>query len=350
MKITLGTTEINQQVWQNVNECLTNGTIGQGKFIRQFEEKVEKMFNVKHAIAVCNGTMADIVALSVLKILKPKRKKVIVPALTFIAQTNSVYINGLEPIFVDVTPDGNINMDQVEKVMNEDVLAIFPVHLLGCTASINYLKILAKRYGTYLLEDACEAFGGEVEPGKYLGTYGDIGTYSFFPSHVITTGEGGMIVTNNDEFAKIARKLIVHGRRGEDYMNKFHFDYIGFNAKMSNLVAAVGAGIVEKTFDIIKAKQENVNRYNKILDKVWWAQSPHAYPFWYKTEQKRDEALKRLNEHGVESRKLFSCVPKDEYKIWGEYPIANELSHLGLYLPVHQQLTEKDIEGICHLL
>lgn len=349
-KITLGTTEITQEVSENVLSCLDEGALGQGSFVREFEEKVEKMFRVKHAIATCNGTMADIVALAILKILKPWKRKVIVPAVTFIAQINSVFINGLEPEFVDIEKDGNFNLKQLEEKLDSEVLAIFPVHLLGRSAAVNYLKVLATRHDTYFLEDSCEAFGATLEPDKFLGTYGDMGTYSFFPSHVITTGEGGMIVTDNDEMAELARKLIVHGRRSDHYMEKFHFDHMGFNGKMSNLTAAIGVGVVDKTFEIVQKKQANVDKYNAFLDEKWWAQSPHAYPVWYESREKRDEVLKRLNDNGVEARKLFSCIPVEERMWSGEYPVGVDYTSRALYVPVHQNLTKEDIEYVCDLL
>jgi len=340
--IHIGVSVCNDLVWENVQYALEDNRLGTGKYIKEFEKEVAKFIGVKHAIAVSSGSMADIVALAVLKNLHPKKTEVIVPALTFIAQTNAVIFNGLRPIFVDVCEDLQINVDEVKKKINKNTLAIMPAHLLGKQANINGLKAIAGKIP--ILEDCCEGFG--IKPDQ-------LGTCSFYPSHTITTGEGGMIVTDNDKYAETSRKLVNHGRVSDKITEKFKFDMIGFNGKMSNLTAAVGCGVIDDAKGVIKQRQKNVEILNKELGKKWFAESPHAYPLMIKD---RDKALNKLEKEGIECRRIFSSLPTQEkayeymgYSL-GDFPVAEKIGNTGMYCPVHQQLSAQDIKVLCQNL
>ena len=325
--ISLATATINKKVKANIKSCLDEGMIGGGRFIKEFEQKVADYVGVKHAIAVCNGSMADIVALAVLKHLYPNKTEVIVPALTFIAQINAVIINGLTPVFVDVGYDYQMK----EPKITDDTLCVMPANLLGKRCDVQ---------GNIILEDSCEAFGFKPK---------DIGTYSFFPSHTITTGEGGMIVTDNDKYAELARIIKNHGRRGNNILDKFHFDMIGFNGKMSNISAAIGLGVMDNADEIIKKRKDNVVLMNELTGNDFYAESPHAYPILC---DNRDEVLLKFEKNKIEARKLFSCIPTQEkaYKYMGyelrDFPVAEDIGNRGLFLPIHQNLTREDIKKI----
>lgn len=346
--ISLATSDINEEVRANVQACLDEGRIGSGRFVIEFEEKAQKLLQVKHAIAVCNGTMADMVAVASLRNIRPDRNEVIVPALTFIAHPNSVLINGLIPIFVDVRQDFQIDVETIEEKITPRTLAIFPVHLLGKCADMDKIVDIARKHDIFIIEDCCEAWG--AKPDKFVGTYGDFGTFSFFPSHTITTGEGGMVITNSDILAEYARKARNHGRRSQKVLETFHFDFIGFNGKMNNLSAAVGCGTIGSTEIVVEKRRKNIEIYNELLDTAWYADSPHCYPYGYASSQDRDKALLRLEKHDVEGRKLFSCIPRIEYKIPGSYPVADEIGEKWLFVPVHQNLSREDIVKVCSLL
>ncbi len=368
--ISLATSKITKEVRDNVNACLDDNRIGQGRFNKQFEEDTAKYLGVKHAMVVNNGSMADIVALGVLKAKNPGKTEVIVPAYTFIAQTNAILINGLTPVFVDVGNDYQIDIEQVEKKITNKTLCIFAVHLFGKACNIMKLKQITDKYNIGLVEDCCEAFGGgiklfairnnsEITKVKFsmkLGTFGAFGTFSFFPSHTITTGEGGMLITNDDELAELARQVSNHGRRGDNILDKFHFDVFGFNGKMSNVLAAIGCAILPTADEVIKKRRENVELYNSLRKLNWYATSPHCYPVEYNNEGERDETLKRLWENGIEARKAFSCLPTQEkvYKYLGykegDFPVAEKFGKIMLYTPIHQGLTEENIKKICNLL
>lgn len=341
-KIGLAHSTVNNKVRANVNACLDENRLGQGRFIKEFEDKVAEFIGVKHAIAVSSGSMADIVALATLKAQHPDKDEVIVPALTFIAQTNAVLINGLVPVFVDIGQDLQMDVNQIVGKINARTLAIFPVHLLGKKCNIESIRKIAAIYNVPVIEDCCEGFG--------VWGQSDMGTFSFFPSHTITTGEGGMIITNNYKHAELARKIMNHGRKGDSVLDKFHFDMLGFNGKMSNILASIGCAVIPEANSVIKKRQENVEMFNKLLSENWFAESPHGYPLFYKDSEERDSVLLKLNANGIEARKLFSCLPTVEYRLKGNYPIAESIGQRGLYVPVHQGLTKKDIERIALFL
>ncbi len=353
--ISLATSVITDKVRENVNACLDDNRIGQGRFNKEFAEKVGTFCGVGPGAEVCNGSMADVVALTSLKVLYPDRNEVIVPAYTFIAQTNAIFIAGLKPVFVDVNDDYQINTAQAEEKINKNTLCLYPVHLFGKACEIMTLKLIAEKYGIGLVEDCCECFGGEYS-GIKVGTFGDYGTFSFFPSHTVTTGEGGMIISKDPSRIELAKKIANHGRRGNNILDKFHFDVAGYNGKMSNVLAAIGSAIIDEAQDIIERRRENVKLYNKILGLNWHATSPHCYPVRYANEEQRDETLKRLEANGVEARKAFSSLPTQE-KVYaylgykeGHFPVAEKFGRTALFVPVHQNLSEDDIRFITSLL
>ena len=357
--ISLAQSTITKEVRDNVNACLDENRIGQGRFNKQFEEDTAKYLGVNHAIVVNNGTMADMVALGALRAKYPGKTEVIVPAYTFIAQTNAIFMNGLTPVFVDVAGDHQIDVSHVESKITDKTLCIFAVHLFGKACDIYALKEIADRHNIRLVEDCCEAFGGLAKDNELtdkLGTVGDFGTFSFFPSHTITTGEGGMVITNDYYLAALARQVSNHGRRSDDIMEKFTFDVFGYNGKMSNILASIGCAILPTADEVIEKRRSNVRLYNEILRKDWYASSPHCYPMVYVSEQDRNAVLQKLWDNGVEARKAFSSLPTQEkvyeylgYKL-GDFPMAEEFGKTALFTPVHQGLTEENIKFICSLL
>ncbi len=363
--ISLAISKITTKVRENVNACLDDNRIGQGKFNKEFEKLVGEYNGVGPGAAVCNGSMADIVALTAMKELHPGKTEVIVPAYTFIAQTNAIFIAGLKPVFVDVGDDYQIDVSQVENKINENTLCIYAVHLFGKACDIWTLRGLANKHNIGLVEDCCEAFGGEPSYplkvlekmiNRKLGTIGDFGTFSFFPSHTITTGEGGMVISKDPEKIELAKKVANHGRRGNDILDKFHFDVFGYNGKMSNVLASIGCAIIDDAEAIIEQRKKNVELYNKTLGLDWYATSPHCYPVRYANEEQRDETLKRLEANGIEARKAFSCLPTQE-KVYahlgykkGDFPIAEKFGETVLFTPIHQGLTFEDIDKICKIL
>lgn len=333
MKTNISLTEVvvSDLAVKRVEAVLRSGRIGQGQVIEEFEHRFAEWIGSKYAIAVSSGTMADTIALAILKNFYPNQKKVIFPAHTFAAQLNAVIYNGLTPVFYD---DGNDEaIKRFEYDENDEYLCWFPVHLLGMKAKTS----ISNKYP--IIEDACEAMGSEWK-GKKLGTLGDIGTFSFFPSHTMTTGEGGMVVTNNFEYAEFAKKLRNHGKNsGKD----FHFDVVGFNGKMTSIQAALGIEALKTVdADIAQRRSNYLFLGGKESDDL--CISPHAVPVFCKSELERDALMKKLNDNGVECRNFFSSLPTQEnaYRMFGhklgDFPIAERAGECGLYVPCHQYL------------
>lgn len=351
--ISLATSDVNLTSWKNVLECLITKHLGRGKFVYELEERFVKYFGVKHAIAVANGTLADIVMLATLKAMRGG-EEVILPAFTFVAHANSVIWSGLKPVFCDV--DVNMTMDVNKLVLlgESNTLCTFPAHILGKDCSIKFFGLPAN-LGT-ILEDCCEAMGGDMslpvgKPSKKLGTYGIAGSFSMFPSHTITTGEGGLIITNDDEFNEIARSIMNHGKWKT---NDFTFGHIGINAKMSDLNAAIGCSLVDGIDKVNRRRRMNVETYNTFLGESFYATSPHCYPVFYEDIRSRDMALSILRSKGIDCRKLMGCIP--DYPMYKKYvgnqefPMAKKFADTGLFVPVHQNLKHSEIERICEII
>ncbi len=343
--IRLSHVSISPETAEKVKLLVLAGKIGQSEIIQEFEEAFARWLGVKHCVAVSSGTMADTIALAVLKHLNPGKTDVVVPALTFIAQVNAISYNGLNPIFVDVDADYSMNHVSVRRATNERTLCYYPVHLLGKPSNLNFLDKMP------IVEDSCEAMGSRKD-GKKCGSIGDLGTFSFFPSHTITTGEGGMISTNNDEYAALARRLRNHGKLSQ---RDFHFDVIGFNGKMTSLQAAIGLGMIKELDGIVEQRRYNYFRLGGKEDGGEYI-SPHAFPYICDSEEARDKKLARLTAEGIECRNLFSCIPTQEKAYEhlgyqpGDFPMAEFIGRRALYVPSHQGLDVEDMEKIKSVL
>src|SRR3990167_1650253 len=350
MKVGLACIDLPPESIQNLHEAITEERIGQGKFIKEFEEKFAKWNGSKYAVFVSNGTVADTLALWA---IKDGRNEVILPAFTFVAQANSVIHAGLKPVFVDVDERAQIDPTLIERAITPNTLAIFPAHLLGRAADMDAIRDIAMGHGIFVIEDCCEALGAEWG-GKKVGSIGDIGTFSFYASHHITTGEGGMITTDSKDLYNRIISIRNHGRKSDSILDVFQFEEVGFNAKGTNLQAAIGTGLVDKIDEIVKKRRENVGILNrklglrefKEIDKEY--ASPHCYPLFEKTSTARDLKLMELEDKGIEARKLMACIPnKEQCPAYAEYegifPNAEKLGATGYYVPVHHLLTDEQL-------
>jgi dTDP-4-amino-4,6-dideoxygalactose transaminase len=357
--IALGTVDITDRTLELLTAAVKDGRIGQGPLISQFEEELASWFGVSHAILVANGTIADAVALAAVQ-GDNRQGEVILPALTFVAQANAVYYNHLTPRFVDVTGDYHIDLEQVEASISHRTVAIMPTHLMGRPANMDGILELADKHGLPVIEDACEALGSRYR-NRLVGTLGSMGCFSFFVSHAITTGEGGVVITDDPELAEMARSLRNHGRLSEKPGEKFLFPRIGFSGKMNQLEAAVGLGMMPVLDGIIAKRRENMLFLNRLLGDRFSERTdehivPHGYPVEFSDRSARDRALKYLHEKGIECRQLFSSIPTQvpAYAFLGhrlgEFPVAERIGDCGLYVPCHQNLDEADLRRIAQTL
>ena len=343
--------KINPVQKEIVNSLLDQGLIGQSYIIEQFEKSMAKWLGVNYCVAVSSGTMADTIALAALKYKYPKKNEVIVPALTFIAQINSVYYNHLKPIFVDVDYRLNMDVSEVEKEINDNTLCLFPVNLLGKPADYDSLS----RLNVPIVEDSCESLGSEYNllglGFKKCGTIGEMGTFSFFPTHTLATGEGGMIATNDEFYYETAKILRNHGRRTDE----FKHEVIGFNGKMSSLEAALGFGAIDTLDGVVETRRRNYKLFGgeeKENEKI----CPHGFPFLASDAEEREGMREMLKKEGVETRSLFSSIPTQEkaYSFMKRrrrhFNRAEAVGQTGYYIPCHQGMIEYDVLTVKKLI
>jgi len=348
-KISLSAINIPSETYKVVEQALLEGNIGQSHYIEEFEQRIADYVGAKYCIATSSGTMADAVAVAAARWMY-KFDFIVVPALTFIAQPNAAKMAGAKVVFVDVKEDWTINIS--EETIDGLKCAIFATDIMGRFAQVDDPWIM--------IEDACESFGSRWN-GKFSGRFGTLGTYSFFPSHTVSTGEGGAIVTDDERLALQCRLLRNHGRDpSNDPMDKFHFPYAGFNAKMSSIQAVIGISVMNHI-------QEYVDKRKQVFD--WMHRGfgtftqregeeivPHGYPIEFKSETDRNHAMKGILEAGIECRKFFSCLPMDEppwqidIKMDSMFPVASHIAHTHAYVPCHQNLSRGDVEYIIQVV
>jgi len=346
----------------NVIEAVKSGWVSsKGKFIEEFEQKFAKYCGRKYGVATSNGTAALHLALTALGI--KKGDEVIVPDLSFIATANTVSYCNAKPVFVDSHPDyWCIDPDKIEGKITPKTKAIMPVHLYGHPCDMDWINDLAKDHNLYVIEDAAEAHGAEYR-GKKVGSFGDIACFSFYGNKIITTGEGGMCLTNNKELAEKMRILRDHGMNPN---RRYWYNVIGFNYRMTNLQAAVGVAQLKKLDEFIEKKRKIARWYENSLREFDENGTVRLHPempwakcvYWMysvlineKFGISRDELMKKLEEKGIETRPFFYPIHVlPPYRNNKKFLIAEELSLKGVNLPSSVKLKREDIECICEMI
>jgi dTDP-4-amino-4,6-dideoxygalactose transaminase len=390
MKIPFGYISISQESKNLIKKILDTGRVSSGKYVREFEEKFAELIGVKEAVALSSGTDADALALAVLYDFGAKRgDEIIVPALSFVATGNAVLQAGFIPVFVDIDPKTlNIDPLKIETCVSKKTRAIMPVHLMGKPADMDKVNRIAKKHGLFVIEDAAEAHGAKYK-GKNIGSLSDMAAFSLYLAHIITTVEGGVVVTNNPRFAEILRSLRSHGRacvcqkcilnitsgycpkrfadgrKGYKGDIRFIFERIGFSSKMNELEAAVGLGQISGFGEILKKRRRNLkylmskfkqfSRYlYTIEDSPDEVIGPHAFPIIIRegVKFKRDAFADYLEQNSIETRTLFSSMPTQcpgfkflGYKP-GDFPNAEYIGNHGLHIGVHQGLGLNEMDYI----
>jgi perosamine synthetase len=330
-----------------------------GPYIERFERGMADFCGARHAVAVCSGTTALHLALHGLGI--GPGDEVIVPALTFVATAHAVLMVGATPVLADVHPDTwCLDPAAVERAISPKTRAIIPVHLYGQPADVPAMRALAPT-GVHLVEDAAEAHGATLH-GVSVGKLGDVGVFSFYGNKVMTTGEGGMIVTDDEVLAERLRYLRGHGMSPDRHY--FHTE-LSFNYRMTNLQAALGVAQLERVADFIAAKGRIMNRYRELLgsrrdltlnptnfgDSVYWMASAIVAD---DAALSRDGVRAALRERNIETRPFFVALGElphlAQYRQVGvlrdECPVAARLARSGLNLPSGCSLTDSDIARV----
>ena len=340
----------------------TNWISSAGSFIGDFEARFAAACGTRYGIACANGTVAMHLAMATLG-LEPE-DEVIIPTFTMIATANAVSYCGAKPILVDQEMDTwQMDLNQVEDRITPRTKAIVPVHIYGHPVDMDPLMEMAQRHGIIVIEDAAEAHGAEYK-GRRCGGLGHAAGFSFYGNKIITTGEGGMVTTNDREIARLAWNLRDHA-----FSNERHFwhKYVGFNYRMTNLQAAVGLAQVEQLDNFVAARRHNAGEYSCRLSTVpgigtppeaEWAKNVFwMYGIVVDAEaygMNRDELRIVLANNGIETRTFFipmHCQPVYWETFKGErYPVAEQLCRDGLYLPSASSLTLPEIEYISEVI
>lgn len=343
-----------------VTECVLTGWVSSaGKFVTRFEQMFAEFCGTDYAIAVSNGTTALHVSLLALGI--GPGDEVIVPTLTFIATANAVAHTGGRPVFVDSEiTTWNIDPDKIEEAITPRTKAIIPVHLYGHPADMDRILHIASKHGLAVIEDAAEAHGACYKEKK-VGGIGDIGIFSFFGNKIITTGEGGMVVTNDADLAKKIRMLRDHGM---DPNHRYLHPILGYNYRLTNIQAAIGVAQLEKIETILKLKKEIANLYSNAFvtitgitmpPKASWAENVYWLYSIIIDEEKfgfnRDAVMAILKDNGIDCRPLFiPCHLQPIYTTGQLLPVATKLAEKGLSLPSSANLTIENIKRITDLI
>jgi perosamine synthetase len=339
-----------------VLDCLETSWISSnGKYIGAFEESFAKFCGVKHAIAANNGTTALHLALVALD-LKPG-DEVIIPTVTYIATANAVRYCGATPVLVDVCQETmNIDPRDIERKITPKTRGIIPVHLYGHPAEMDPINDIARQHQLWVVEDAAEAHGAEVL-GRRVGTLGTCATFSFFGNKIITTGEGGMVTTNDDDLA--ARLRLFRGQ-GMDPNRRYWFPVVGYNYRMTNIQAAIGLAQMENIDQALSERETLARWYDEALaglqneivlpQQMPWAKQVYwMYNIFLRDGDgaKRDAVMRKLDEMGIETRPVFypmHVLPP--YFEENAYPTADLWAQRGINLPTHQGLTSTDVMRI----
>jgi len=345
-----------------VTECVKSGWISSsGRFIQKFEEKFSEYCGASRGISCSSGTAALHIAIESMGI--GKGDEVIIPTFTMIASCNAVIYSGAKPVLVDSELETwNMDIDKIEERINDKTKAIMAVHTYGHPVDIDKLKKISDKYGIPIIEDAAEAHGAEYK-GRKTGSLGNIACFSFYANKIITSGEGGMVVTNNEKWAENARSLRSHFFGEPRFLHK----KLGYNYRMTNIQAAIGLAQLEKIDEYIAARRNNARLYNKMLMNIKGIKNPPEAK-WAKNvywmygilvEKEFGIGVPKLREDlskkGIDTRTFFIGMHKQPaYKgederfpdTSGSYPVSDYLEKNGFYLPSSSHLTKEEIGRI----
>ena len=363
-KIPLSVPFLDGNEWEYIKECLdTNWVSSAGKYVDKFEIDIADYIGTKYSVAAVNGTAAIHTALEVLGV--EEGDKVLVPSLTFIASVNPIKYSNAEPVFIDSEKE-TYNMDPVKlenKIkelieIDEKPKVAIVVHLYGHPAKMDEILDICNKYDIKVIEDATESLGSEYK-GEKTGSIGDIGCFSFNGNKLITTGGGGMLVTDNKNLAEKAKYLTTQAK---DDKKQFIHNEVGYNYRLTNIQAALGVAQLEQIDEFIDKKQKISNKYNNLLkdvkgitinpQKEWAFNVTWLYSILINEDKfgiNAKELYKKLNEKEIMSRPFFKPIhtmPMYQNRERTNMDITDKLWWQGINLPSSVNLKEDEIEYI----
>lgn len=344
-----------------LNECIDTGWISsEGSFIKKFENGIADYFGRKHAIAVSNGTVAIDIAIDAIQL--QKGDEIIMPSFTIISCVTGLVRKGCIPVLVEQDPlTWNMDVEQVEAKITSKTKAIMVVHIYGLPVDMDPILELSKKYGLKIIEDAAEMHGQEYK-GKKCGSFGDISTLSFYPNKHITTGEGGMVLTDNDDLAERCRSL-----RNLCFIPEKRFLHyeLGYNARMTNMQAALGLAQLERINEFVSKKRWIGECYQQKLKELPMLQLPLSETLYAKNiywvfglvidisfPMDAETVMKKLAQLGVGTRPFFWGLHEQPvlktmgYSFDGDFSVCEKLSRRGFYIPSGLAITEDQISFV----
>lgn len=360
-KISIANPIFNGNEKKYLMECIDTGWVSaNGRFVTEFEKKFAEFCGCKYALSCSNGTVSLHLILAAMGI--GPGDEVIMPTLTYIATANSVRYCGATPVFVD-SEEKTFNMDpaKIEEKITEHTKAIMPVHLYGMTANMPAIMDIANKHNIAVIEDAAEAHGAECN-GKKAGQFGLAASFSFFGNKIITSGEGGMVVTNDEQLYN--RMKLLKGQAVSPEKKYWHID-IGYNYRMTNMQAAIGLGQLEKVDWHIAQRKRVAELYKKYLggynNIIHMQEEPEGFKsvYWMnnailtdEVTRERDDIMVDMEKCGIEMRPVFypMHVMPPYYDADASFPVAEKIAARGISLPSHAGLQEEDVKYVCDCL
>ncbi|WP_407455154.1 DegT/DnrJ/EryC1/StrS family aminotransferase [Methanobrevibacter sp.] len=353
IKVPIAKPIIGEEEIENVVEVLKSGMIAQGPKVEEFEEKYAEWIGAEYGIAVNSGTAALHVALLSCGI--GEGDEVITTPFTFIASGNSILYTGAKPVFADIDLDTyTMDPDSIEDLITENTKAILPVQLYGQPADMERINAIAEKHGLIVIEDAAQAHGAKFN-GENVGTLGDMSCFSFYPTKNMTTSEGGIITTNDEDLAENAKMFRAHGAS-----IRYHHDEVGYNFRMTDISAAIGLAQLGKIDEFNDKRIENAAYLNEGLKDVDGVITPqcfdnvkHVYHQYTIRVEKgnRDDWVDIINECGVGTG-IHYPIPLYNQPIYkalgieGNCPNAEFAADNVISLPVHPSLTKEDLDRV----
>jgi len=362
-KIPLAKPYIGEEEVNAVSDVIRSGALSLGPKIEEFESKFTEVAGTKHAIAVNSGTSGLHLCMKALGI-KPG-DEVITASFSFVASSNPIIFEGGKPVFADIDEKTyNMDVQKIEEAITDRTKAILPVHIFGQPCNMEAIMELAERRNISVVEDACEAIGATYN-GKKVGTFGKSSVFAFYPNKQMTTGEGGMIVTDDDETARLCRSFRNQGR--DDTGQWLNHVRIGYNYRLDEMSCAMGVEQIKKIDFIINKRREIAATYTKKLEGVEGIITPYidpkADPTWFVYSLRTDEGVDRnkivayLNEQGIGSKAYFyppihlQPIYKQMYGFKeNDFPITEKISNTAFIIPFFTEITGGQIDDVCTVI
>lgn len=360
--IPMSSPDIDEADIQAVRDVVASGRLASGPKAEEFERSIAEYVGVEHAVAVSSGTAALHLAVRALEI--GPGDEVLVPSFTFAATVNALLYEGAVPVFVEIEPQTLcIDPKDLEEKITPAAKAVMAVDILGHPADWDEILRVAGEHGLKVIDDSCEALGAQYK-GKKIGRFGDAAAFAFYPNKQITTGEGGMVVTDDKKIADLCRSMRNHGR-GETGAWLEH-ERLGYNYRMSEMSAALGVSQLRR-IETFLAKREQVARmYTEALERHHWirpmAAGPDVRMSWFvyvaalAEDLERDSIMRAMQKKGVPTRAYFPPVHlqsyiKDRFGYrGGELPVTESVARRTIALPFHNNLSEKEVGKVVEVL